>query len=146
MRATEEPEAQSEGAATIPSSVLAPTRTDIYPVQMVRRRILIGIVGALAAWLAYLALDGVAFNRRYPSPPSSPVEGRITELSGDSRGLNLIQIRAVDGKLYEVRVNPKFDYGPDLWRLEEFQEQDRPVVIEFEREGGSALATAITRR
>ena len=107
------------------------------------RRLLFVIIGALVLWLGYRALDGVLFSRRYPPPPSSPVEGRITQISGDSRGLNLLQFKTEDGAPYEVRLDPEFDYGFDLRKLHDYQEQDRPVVIDFERNDGSAPATAI---
>jgi hypothetical protein len=100
-------------------------------------------IGALALWLGYIALDGVLFSRRYPPPPSSPVQGRITEISGDSRGLNLLQFETEAGERHEVRLDPEFDYGFDLRQLHQYQEQDRPVLTEFENNDGSARATAI---
>ena len=107
------------------------------------RRLLLFIIVVSILWLGYRALDGVLFSRRYPAPPSSPVEGRITEISGDSRGLNLLQFRSESGEQYEVRLDPRFDYGFDLHQLHDYQEQDRPILIEFERNDASARATSI---
>lgn len=108
-----------------------------------RRSLLFVIIGLLVLWVGYLALDGVLFSRRHPPPPASPVEGRITQISGDSRGLNLLQFRTEGGKRYEVRLDPKFDYGFDLRQLHDYQEQNRPILIEFDLKDGSARATAI---
>ena len=108
-----------------------------------RRRLLFVIIGLLVLWVGYLALDGILFSRRYPPPPASPVEGRITQISGDSRGLNLLQFRTESGKRYEVRLDPKFAYGFDLRRLHDYEEENRPILIEFEMTDGSARATAI---
>lgn len=111
-----------------------------------RWKIVLAVAAAIGVWIGYLALDGVLFSRRFPPPPASPVEGRITQIAGNSRGLNLVQIKTEGGDRYEVRLDPRSDYGFDLRRLHDYQEQGGLLLVEFEREDASARATAIRQR
>lgn len=117
-----------------------------------KRRALLGAVAAIIVGL--LALNHFVLSRLPPAPPSSPVQGLITEVSGDSRGTNLITIRASGGEEYAVHIDPPFDLQdpdsdhlpalePAVRRLGTYQERNQPVVIRWEMRDGKPVAISI---
>ena len=118
----------------------------------VKRRLL--VAGVAAITLGLLALNHFVLSRLPPAPPSSPVQGLIAEVSGDSRGTNLITIEASNGEKYAVHVNPPFDpqdpdsdhlraLEPAVRRLETYQERNQPIVIQWEMRDGKPVAISI---
>ena len=109
---------------------------------------------AVVVVLGLLAVNHFVLSQLPPPPPSSPIQGQITELSGDSRGLNLITIETADGEQYAVHIDPPFDrqdpdsdhlptLEPAVRRLGGYEQRNEPIIIEWEMRDGKPVATSI---
>lgn len=112
------------------------------------------LISAVAVILGLLALNHFVLSSLPPAPPSSPVQGLITEVSGDSRGTNLITLETSDGEEYAVHIDPPFNpqdadgdhlpaLEPAVRSLGRYQERNQPIVIRWEMRNDKPVATSI---